>query len=184
MAKRSQLEEGLCHELKNDLIARDEPELFVDFITLLQKLDQKRCCLTASAQGRNTASTTQMASATHTHIPYAHTSAGVHTHSHSHTHPATAAKTPATATTASGVHAGPMDLSAGRKKLTPEERACRLAEGRCLYCRGVGYVARNCLNAHRHPLCTAEGALVPHNHDPTAAAAAAATAAENTAHLN
>ena len=38
-AKRSQLEEGLCHELKNDLIARDQPELFVDFITLLQKLN-------------------------------------------------------------------------------------------------------------------------------------------------
>ena len=37
--KRSQLEEGLCHELKNDLIARDEPELFADFVTLLQKLD-------------------------------------------------------------------------------------------------------------------------------------------------
>ena len=50
-AKRSQLEEGLCHELKNDLIARDEPKLFADFIALLQKLDQKRRRLTASAQG-------------------------------------------------------------------------------------------------------------------------------------
>ena len=57
-AKRSQLEEGLCHELKNDLIARDEPELFADFITLLQKLDQKRHRLTASAQGRKAASAT------------------------------------------------------------------------------------------------------------------------------
>ena len=57
-AKRSQLEEGLCHELKNDLIARDEPELFADFITLLQKLDQKRRRLTVSAQGRKAASTT------------------------------------------------------------------------------------------------------------------------------
>ena len=35
VAKRSQLEEGLCHELKNDLITRNEPELFADFITLL-----------------------------------------------------------------------------------------------------------------------------------------------------
>ena len=39
VAKRLPLEEGLCHELKNDLIARDEPELFADFVTLLQKLD-------------------------------------------------------------------------------------------------------------------------------------------------
>ena len=38
-AKRSQLEEGLCHELKNDLIARNDPMLFVAFISLLQKLD-------------------------------------------------------------------------------------------------------------------------------------------------
>ena len=49
VAKRLQLEEGLCHELKNDLITKDEPELFADFIILLQKLDQKRRRLTVSA---------------------------------------------------------------------------------------------------------------------------------------
>ena len=174
-AKRLQLEEGLCHELKNDLIVRDESELFADFVTLLQKLDQKRRRLTASAQGRKAASTTQTASATHTH-----TSTGAYTYAHSYTHTPTATKTTATATTASGVHPGPMNLSAGRKKLTPEERARRLAEGRCLYCSGVGHVARDCPNAHRHPLRAAEGALVPHKHNPTAAAAAA----ENAAHLN
>jgi hypothetical protein len=164
-AKRSQLEEGLCHELKNDLIARDEPVLFVDFVNLLQKLDQKRRRLTASAPGRKTAPTPQT---THTH-----------THAAQHTHTHTAAKTPATPTTASGTHTGPMDLSAGRKKLTPEERACRLAEGRCLYCGGIGHVARDCPNAHRHPLRAAEGALVPHDHDPAAAHIAA-----NGDHLN
>src|SRR5258705_8901891 len=70
-AKRSQLEEGLCHELKNDLIARDEPVLFVDFVNLLQKLDQKRRRLTASAPGHKTAPTTQT-----TYTPAQHT----HTH--------------------------------------------------------------------------------------------------------
>ena len=35
VAKQSQLEADLCHKLKNDLIARDEPKLFVDFISLL-----------------------------------------------------------------------------------------------------------------------------------------------------
>ena len=74
-----------------------------------------------------------------------------------------------------------MDLSAGRKKLTPEERARRLGEGRRLYYGGVGHMARDCPNAYCHPLRAAEGALVPHNHDPTAAAAAAT---ENVAHLN
>ena len=171
-AKRSQLEEGLCHELKNDLIARNEPELFADFITLLQKLDQKRRRLTASVQGRKAVSTI-----------HTHTSAGVHTHAHTHTHTPTATKTPATATTASGIHAGPMDLSAGRKKLMPKERARRLAEGRCLYCSGIGHVARDYPNAHCHPLRAATGALVLHNHDPAAAAAATA-AAENAANLN
>ena len=76
-----------------------------------------------------------------------------------------------------GIHAGSMDLSVGRKKLTPEERAHRLAEGHCLYCGGVGHVAHDCPNAHCHPLCAAKGALVPHNHDPAAAV-------ENAAHLN
>ena len=75
-AKRSQLEEGLCHELRNDLIARDEPELFANFITLLQKLDQKRRRLTASVQGHKAASTTQTALATRTHYACTHT----HTH--------------------------------------------------------------------------------------------------------
>ena len=78
-----------------------------------------------------------------------------------------------------------MDLSAGRKKLTLEERAHHLAKGYCLYCRGIGHVACNCPNAHCHPLRAAEATLVPHNYDPAAATAAAATAAaENAAHLN
>lgn len=35
VAKRLQLEEGLCYELKNDLITRNRPELVTDFISLL-----------------------------------------------------------------------------------------------------------------------------------------------------
>ena len=72
-------------------------------------------------------------------------------------------------------------MSAERKKLTPEERARCLADGRYLYYGGVGHVARDCPNAHRHLLRAAEGTLVPHNYDP---ATAATTAAENAAHLN
>ena len=72
--------------------------------------------------------------------------------------------------TASGIYAGLMDLSARRKKLTLEERAHCLAEGRCLYYGGIGHMAQDSLNAYRHPLHAAKAALVPHNHDPTAAA--------------
>ena len=83
-AKWLQLEEGLYHELKNDLIARDEPKLFVDFISLLQKLDQKRCCLTASVPGRKAAPTAQQhmyPHTTHTQIHAPH----IHTHAHCNT---------------------------------------------------------------------------------------------------
>jgi hypothetical protein len=37
-----------------------------------------------------------------------------------------------------------MDLSANRRRITPEERARRMAEGRCLYCGGLGHMARDC----------------------------------------
>ena len=40
-----------------------------------------------------------------------------------------------------------MDLSAGKKKLTLEERVRRLAEGRCLYCGGIGHMAKSYLLA-------------------------------------
>ena len=40
----------------------------------------------------------------------------------------------------------PMDLSANRRKITPQERAARLAEGRCLYCGGHGHMAAACPN--------------------------------------
>ena len=119
----------MYHELKNDIITRDEPELFANFVTLLQKLDQKRCCLTALALGHKAVSTTQTALATHIHTP--------HMHLHLHTHPPIAAMTPMTTTIASGVHAGPMDLLVERKKLIPEERACHLTEGHCLYYGGI-----------------------------------------------
>lgn len=61
--------------------------------------------------------------------------------------PRPAPKTPSTAT---GTHPGPMDLSASRKKLTPEEKSRRMAEGLCLYCGGSGHMARECPN--RRPL--------------------------------
>ena len=166
------MEEGLCHELNNDLIASDEPELFIDFISLLQKLDQKRHCLTRSAPACKIAPTAQQ---------YMHTHAHVHAHA-----PATAAtpKDPTGASTASGTHASLMDLSARRKKLTPKERARRLTEGRYLYCGGIGHVVHDCPSAHHHPLRATKAALVPHNHDPAATAATAAAATKNAAHLN
>ena len=155
VAKRLQLEESLCHELKNDLITRDEPELFIDFISLLQKLDQKRHCDTTLLPGHKAAPTVQQ----HMHTYATHTYAYVHAHA-----PATAttSKAPTGTTTVSGIYPGLMDLSVGRKKLVPEERAYRLAKGHCLYYRGISHVAYDCPNDHHHPhpLHMAEGALI------------------------
>ena len=56
----------------------------------------------------------------------------------------TTAATRATAGTATGTAAGPMDLSAARGKLTPAERQRRQTQGLCMYCRGVGHFATEC----------------------------------------
>jgi hypothetical protein len=37
-----------------------------------------------------------------------------------------------------------MDLSAGRRKTSDEERAKRFADGRCLYCGGFNHRAVDC----------------------------------------
>jgi len=38
----------------------------------------------------------------------------------------------------------PMDLSAGRRRISAEERAKRFTDGRCLYCGGLNQRAAEC----------------------------------------
>ena len=52
-------------------------------------------------------------------------------------------------TTAKVTHPGPMDLSATRRTVSPEERGRRIAEGLCFHCAGTGHLARSCLNSLR-----------------------------------
>ena len=45
---------------------------------------------------------------------------------------------------ATGTHPRPMDLSAARKTLSPEERGRRISGGLCFYCGGSGHLPRTC----------------------------------------
>lgn len=50
--------------------------------------------------------------------------------------------------TATGTHAGPMDLSAGSRKLTDAEKKRRHDLGLCHYCGKEGHIAKSCPERH------------------------------------
>ena len=57
-----------------------------------------------------------------------------------------------------------MDLSAGAAKrkgpISQQERARRVAEGRCIYCGGLGHFVSNCPNNKRPRPAVMRGALL------------------------
>ena len=114
VAKLAALQRGLSCKLKNDLVtAKTDPATVADLVMLYNRLDMRRRALQSKSQAPNT------------------------------TPCASAATAPAPAsTTSSGTALGPMDLSANRPRLTAEERAKRMAEGRCYRYRGVGHMAK------------------------------------------
>lgn len=125
-AKRHALRRGLSNELKDALTIIDIPAGFHAFVTLLQRLDNS---IRARQQEQRS---TRSSTTTRSNV----------------TQPAarpTAAPTAHATNTNSGNY-GPaaMDLSANRRKLTDAEKAQRHAEGRCLYCGGIGHFARLC----------------------------------------
>src|SRR5258706_8461377 len=95
-----------------------DPNTIASFVALYNKLDTKRRALQSNSRLQAPRHTPQVT-------------------------PSSVAET-VTATTSSGTALGPMDLSANRRRLSPEERTRRLAEGRCYRCGGMNHVARNC----------------------------------------
>jgi hypothetical protein len=53
-----------------------------------------------------------------------------------------------------------MDLSAGRRRISTEERAKRFADGRCLYCGGFNHRPAECAARKKAQTFKASGAEV------------------------
>lgn len=124
-AKRFALREGLSRELQSALIPVVEPEDLSEFVEQCQRIDQK-----LRRFGNQNRTPPQYHSRNTNSSP----------------------RPPVPVSTSTGTHSGPMDLSAVRRKLTTEERETRLREGRCLYCGGLGHIARECPSKPDRPM--------------------------------
>lgn len=137
------LRHGLSIEILEKLIGTPNPTNLNDFVNLCQRLDSQIRAVEHLRKLRSSTSSSTSRNASH--------------------HPVT---TPQQPRTPQGTFAPtsapqpqpdttqpvptPMDLSANRRKITPQERAARLAEGRCLYCGGHGHLAATCPNKPAH----------------------------------
>jgi hypothetical protein len=123
------LHRGLCEELKDILSTQDLPEDWSRYVALVKKRDMQYRAHKAETHhsSRQTKPTT--------------------TPTIRNTSPNPTQNAPHPTSSGSG-HFGPapMDLSAARRRLSPEERQKRMDENRCLYCGGFNYMARDCPN--------------------------------------
>jgi len=126
-ALRNALRSGLSEELKDSFIHTDMPDELPAFVTLCQKRDNqiRQRKAEKAAQHKWTASAGSP-SAPKTPAP-----------------PRTPETAPA-GTVAGYTGPAPMDLSAGRRRISDEERAKRFADGRCSYCGGFNHRAVDC----------------------------------------
>ena len=136
-AKLAALKMGISYQLQQDLVSIEtEPTTVETFVTVCNRLDT-RCRACALRNQRPT----------HSHKLSTGPMPPPRTTSNSAT--SAAPSTATSSTTATGTQARPIDLSANQKRITPEERAKGMAEGRCRYCGGMGHFAANCPLAPR-----------------------------------
>jgi hypothetical protein len=142
-AKCMALHRGLCEELKDILSTQDLPEDWSHYVALVKRLDmQYHACKAemhrSSGQTKPTTTPTTR-----------------------NTSPNPAQNAPHPTSSGSG-HFGPapMDLSAAKRRLSPEECQKRIDENHCLYCGGFNYMARDCPNQPKTPGYPWWGAVV------------------------
>ena len=141
-ALRNALRKGLSEEMKESFMYSDMPEELPAFVTVCQKRDnqiRQRC---AEKVVQNKGGGTGFASCPGPPAP-------------PKDHPRVPAGTVVRYT-------GPasMDLSAGRKRISAEERAKRFTDGRCLYCGGFNHRAAECAARKKAQTIKAAGAEV------------------------
>jgi Retrotransposon gag protein len=150
-AIRHALKRGLSLELKQELVHHDLPDTLNEFVRLCQKLDNRLRAFDAETRYRSSSRPTSRPALNPSQI----------------TAPFTAPspiRAPQPAATSSSNPPIPMDISSNRRKLTPDERARRIAEGLCLYCGGAGHLVAHCPNARPQgmaPVRAAEARLIP-----------------------
>jgi len=117
---------GSSEEMNDSFTYSDMAEELPAFVTVCQKRDtqirQRRADMTA----QNTGGGTGFASSSRPPAP-----------------PTDSAGAPA-GTVAGYTGPAPVDLSAGRRRISAEERAKRFTDGRCLYCGGFNHRAAEC----------------------------------------
>jgi hypothetical protein len=132
---------GLSKEIKDSFTYSDMPEELPVFVTVCQKGDDqishRRAEMAAQNEGRGVgfASTRPPPTPKSPEAPPAGTAAG---------------------------YTGPahIDLSAGKRRISAEERAKRSADGRCLNCRGFDHRAAECVARKKAQTFKAAGAVV------------------------
>jgi hypothetical protein len=133
-AIRHALRRGLSLELRQELVHHDLPDSLNEFVRLCQKLDNRLRAFEAEHRSRSFSRPPPR----HAPIP-GRTPAPVL--------PPAAIRAPPLNAAPNPFSPAPMDISSSRRKLTPEERSRRIAEGLCLYCGGAGHIAALCPNA-------------------------------------
>jgi len=142
-ALRNALRSGLSEEMKDSFIHTDMPEELPAFVTLCQKRDNQ-------IQQRKAEKAAQHKWTTSAGSPSAPRAPA----------PPRAPEVAPAGTVPGYTGPAPMDLSAGRRRISDGERAKRFADGRCLYCGGFNHRAAECAARKKAQTFKAAGAEV------------------------